>query len=420
MDTVIAFILIFGSLVFFHELGHFVFAKRAGILCREFAIGFGPKILSFRKGETLYTIRLLPIGGYVRMAGEDPEVVEIKAGYRVGLRLNEKEEVIKIILNKKDQYENIRIMEVEQVDLERDLYIAGYIEDGEEDIRVKYPIHPGALIVEDDQETIIAPYNRQFAAKTLGQRAMTIFAGPMMNFILAFIIFIIIGFLQGVPIEDPVLGEITEDGAANEAGLREGDVVQAIDGAEVANWTDIIEIVRDHPGEEVTFSIVRNGELMELPVVPHVLEENDQEYGQIGVYRPFEKNPLAVAQYGATETYFWTKQIIFILGKMVTGNFSIEMLSGPVGIYKSTEEVANAGIYNLMKWTALLSINLGIMNLLPIPALDGGRLLFFAVELVRGKPIDRQKEGIVHFIGFALLMLLMLVVTWNDIQRFFL
>ena len=420
MDTVIAFILIFGSLVFFHELGHFVFAKRAGILCREFAIGFGPKILSFRKGETLYTIRLLPIGGYVRMAGEDPEVVEIKAGYRVGLQLNEKEEVIKIILNKKDQYENIRIMEVEQVDLERDLYIAGYIEDGEEDIRVKYPIHPGALIVEDDQETIIAPYNRQFAAKTLGQRAMTIFAGPMMNFILAFIIFIIIGFLQGVPIEDPVLGEITEDGAANEAGLREGDVVQAIDGAEVANWTDIIEIVRDHPGEEVTFSIVRNGELMELPVVPHVLEENDQEYGQIGVYRPFEKNPLAVAQYGATETYFWTKQIIFILGKMVTGNFSIEMLSGPVGIYKSTEEVANAGIYNLMKWTALLSINLGIMNLLPIPALDGGRLLFFAVELVRGKPIDRQKEGIVHFIGFALLMLLMLVVTWNDIQRFFL
>ncbi len=420
LDTVIAFILIFGSLVFFHELGHFVFAKRAGILCREFAIGFGPKILSFRKGETLYTIRLLPIGGYVRMAGEDPEVVEIKAGYRVGLQLNEKEEVIKIILNKKDQYENIRLMEVENVDLEHDLFIAGYVEDGEEDVRVRYPIHPSATIVEDDQETIIAPYNRQFASKSLGQRAMTIFAGPLMNFILAFLIFIIIGFLQGVPIEDPVLGEITNDGAAKEAGLREGDVVQSINGAEVTNWTDIIEIVRDHPGEEVTFSIVRDGELIELPVVPHVFEENNQEYGQIGVYRPFEKNPLAVAEYGVTETYFWTKQIIYILGKMVTGNFSIEMLSGPVGIYKSTEEVANAGIYNLMKWTALLSINLGIMNLLPIPALDGGRLLFFAVELVRGKPIDRQKEGIVHFIGFALLMLLMLVVTWNDIQRFFL
>ncbi|MET3697949.1 regulator of sigma E protease [Bacillus oleivorans] len=420
MDTVIAFILIFGSLVFFHELGHFVFAKRAGILCREFAIGFGPKILSFKKGETLYTIRLLPIGGYVRMAGEDPEVVEIKAGYRVGLQLNEKEEVIKIILNKKDQYENIRLMEVEQVELEHDLFIEGYVEDEDEDVRVRYPIHPSAIMVEDDQETMIAPYNRQFASKTLGQRAMTIFAGPMMNFILAFVIFIIIGFLQGVPIEDPVLGEITEDGAAKEAGLREGDVVQSIDGAEVTNWTDIIEIVRDHPGEEVTFSIVRDGEIIELTVVPHVLEENDQEYGQIGVYRPFEKNPLSVAEYGVTETYFWTKQIIYILGKMVTGNFSIEMLSGPVGIYKSTEEVANAGIYNLMKWTALLSINLGIMNLLPIPALDGGRLLFFAVELVRGKPIDRQKEGIVHFIGFALLMLLMLVVTWNDIQRFFL
>ena len=105
---------------------------------------------------------------------------------------------------------------------------------------------------------------------------------------------------------------------------------------------------------------------------------------------------------------------------LVTGGFTIDSLSGPVGIYKSTEEVAQQGIFTLMKWGALLSINLGIMNLLPLPALDGGRLLFFLVEFLRGKPVDRQKEGLVHFIGFALLMLLMIVVTWNDIQRFFL
>lgn len=124
--------------------------------------------------------------------------------------------------------------------------------------------------------------------------------------------------------------------------------------------------------------------------------------------------------YGFTETWFWTKQIFIILGDLVTGGFTIDAFSGPVGIYASTEAVAQSGIFNLFRWGALLSINLGIMNLLPIPALDGGRLLFFGIEALRGKPIDKNKEGFVHFIGFALLMLLMIVVTWNDIRRFFL
>ena len=146
----------------------------------------------------------------------------------------------------------------------------------------------------------------------------------------------------------------------------------------------------------------------------------ERSIGIIGVYSPTEKSPLKAITFGATETYFWTKEIISMVGKLVTGQFSIDALSGPVGIYQSTDTVAKSGFIYLMKWAGILSINLGIMNLLPIPALDGGRLMFFAVEAVRGKPIDRQKEGMVHFIGFALLMLLMLVVTWNDIQRFFL
>src|SRR5690606_10292178 len=132
MNTVISFIVIFGALVFFHELGHFIFAKRAGILCREFAIGFGPKVFSYQKGETLYTIRLLPIGGYVRMAGEDPEMVELKAGYRVGLKFDENNQVCKIILNNKEKYPDIRVIEVEEADLERELMIKGY-EDGDEE-----------------------------------------------------------------------------------------------------------------------------------------------------------------------------------------------------------------------------------------------------------------------------------------------
>ena len=205
------------------------------------------------------------------------------------------------------------------------------------------------------------------------------------------------------------------------SGLKEGDIVQAIDNVEISSWSDVVEVIRKNPEKEITFSIEREGNNLEVPITPRLSKlENGEIIGVIGVYSPTEKSALQSIKYGATETYFWTKEIFVSLGKLVTGQFTLDALSGPVGIYEATDTVAQYGIYYLMKWAGMLSINLGIMNLLPIPALDGGRLLFFAVEAVRGKPIDRQKEGMVHFIGFALLMLLMLVVTWNDIQRFFL
>ncbi|MBP2240164.1 regulator of sigma E protease [Cytobacillus eiseniae] len=421
MSTVIAFIVIFGALVFFHELGHLIFAKRAGILCREFAIGFGPKVFSHKKGDTVYTVRLLPIGGFVRMAGEDPEMIEIKPGYRVGLLFNEEEQVSKIILTNKEKYPDARVVEVEHADIEHELIIKGFVEGDEEEKLQSFPISSTAVLVENGTETLIAPYNRQFASKTLGQRTMAIFAGPMMNFVLAFVVFVLIGILQGIPTDAPILGELTKDGAAVEAGLKKGDVVHSVNGAEISTWNDIVEIISKNPEKELQFSLERNGNEMELPVTPKLQEEAEgKSRGVIGVYQPMEKSPLKSITNGAKETYLWTKEIFVMLGKLVTGQFSIDALSGPVGIYVSTDTVAKSGIYYLMKWAAVLSINLGIMNLLPIPALDGGRLMFFAVEAVRGKPIDRHKEGMVHFIGFALLMLLMLVVTWNDIQRFFL
>lgn len=419
MTTVIAFIVIFGALVFFHEFGHFIFAKRAGVLCREFAIGMGPKVFSHKKGETTYTIRLLPIGGFVRMAGEDPEMVEIKPGYRVGLLFDKAEKVTKIILNNKEKFPDSRIVEVEYADIEKDLFIKGYPED-ETELLETFSIHPQAVIVENGVESQIAPLDRQFGSKTLGQRFMAIFAGPMMNFVLAFVLFVIIALLQGVQTNEPKLGVITPDGAAKVAGLKQGDIVQSINGSEISTWSDVVEIIRKSPDKKLDFSIIRNGKDMDIDVTPKETVVDGKKMGIIGVYSPVEKSPVQAITSGAKDTYFWTSQIFVMLGKLVTGKFSINALSGPVGIYVSTDEVAKSGIYYLMKWAGILSINLGIMNLLPIPALDGGRLMFFAVEAVRGKPIDRQKEGMVHFIGFALLMLLMLVVTWNDIQRFFL
>ncbi len=424
MQTIIAFIIIFGSLVFFHELGHFIFAKRAGIMVREFAIGMGPKIFSMTKGETLYTIRLLPIGGYVRMAGEDFDTVELQPGYRVALVTNEDNVVEKIILNQNNHHPNVVFLEVERADLNKELWIEGYDEDddSEEPRVVRYQVSRTAVIVENGQETIIAPYDRQFDSKTVGQRSMAIFAGPLFNFILAFFIFLLIGLLQGIPTYEPVITQVTDDGPAMAAGMQDGDHVKSINGTAITTWQELSEAISTNPGNRLEFIVERDGQTVPLAITPKTVEtEEGAQVGQIGVLyeTPYEKAPLQVISHAAENTYTWTVQIVKMLGKLVTGQFSIDDLSGPVGIYKETEKVAEFGIYMLMHWAAVLSINLGIMNLLPLPALDGGRLLFFGFEAVRGRPVNREKEGLIHFVGIVLLMILMVVVTWNDIQRFF-
>ena len=418
MQTVVAFIIVFGSLVFFHELGHFIFAKRAGILVREFAIGMGPKIFGMMKGETLYTLRLLPIGGYVRMAGEDVDSVEIQPGFRVGLILNRDNVAEKIYLNQNVQNPNVLFMEVERADLEKGLWIEGYDED---DQFVRIDVSRTATVIENGYELRIAPYDRQFNSKTVGQRAMAIFAGPLFNFILAFLVFAFIAIFQGVPTYEPVIYDVVEDGPAEAAGMKPGDYVKAIDGQPIEDWQEFSGTVQEKPGEPLSIIVERDGQNIELKMTPDTFEESGKEYGQIGVMyqSPVEKNPLKAIVFGVTQTYDYTVLILGLLGDLITGQFTIDALSGPVGIYKATETVAQYGVFNLMNWAAVLSINLGIMNLLPLPALDGGRLLFFAVEALRGKPVDRKKEGLVHFVGIVLLMILMVVVTWNDIQRFF-
>ncbi|MDV6376681.1 RIP metalloprotease RseP [Sporosarcina sp. GW1-11] len=418
METVIAFIVIFGTLVAFHEFGHFLFAKKAGIMVREFAIGMGPKILAIRKGETLYTIRLLPLGGYVRMAGEDFDTVELQPGYRVGLLLNAQDEIEKIYLNRNVSNPNVLNLEVEKSDLDKELYIEGYDEDGQ---FVHLKIARTAIIIEKGQETLIAPYDRQFESKSLRSRAMAIFAGPLFNFILAFFIFLALGLLNGVPTNEPIISEVKENMPAEMAGMKKDDLITGVDGKSIDSWTEFSEAIQDSPGIPMELEIERAGEKLVLNVTPDTIEDAGHEYGQIGVIysSPLEKGIVKSVVFGAEQTYTMTIKIIELLGMLITGQFSIDALSGPVGIYKATEAVAQHGVFNLMNWAAVLSINLGIMNLLPLPALDGGRLLFFLFEGVRGKPIDKQKEGMVHFVGIMLLMVLMLVVTWNDIQRFF-
>ncbi|MEI3608121.1 RIP metalloprotease RseP [Pseudogracilibacillus sp. SO10305] len=419
MTTVIAFIFMFGLLVSVHEWGHLIFAKRAGMLAREFAIGFGPKIFSTTKNETLYTVRLLPIGGYVRVAGDDPEIIELKPGHHIGLEFNDAGKVKQIIVNNKDKHPNAHLIEVESIDLDHELYIAGY-EIGDETTVHRFDVDRNAFFIMDERETQIAPFDRQFASKTVGQRAMQLFAGPMMNFILAIVIFIILGLVQGVPTDRALIGEVEPDSPAEAAGLLAGDEVIAIEGNKIEKWTEFTATVQKSPETALDFTILRDGKETNLTVTPKELQVEEETIGQVGVKLAFEKSFIGTFKYGFTQTYETTKLIITNLAMLVTGQLSLDMLSGPVGIYDATDQVVQTGFMNFLMWTAMLSINLGIINLVPLPALDGGRLLFVGIEAVRGKPIDPQKEGFVHVIGFALLMLLMLVVTWNDIQRLFL
>lgn len=420
MQTILAFILVFGLIVSFHEFGHFLFAKRAGILVREFAIGMGPKLFGMTKGETLYTVRLLPIGGYVRMAGEDFERIELQPGYRVGLILNRDEKVEKIYLNQKVQNPNVLFMEVEKSDLNKNLWIEGY---DEEERLVRYNVARNAVIVEKGEETLIAPYDRTFEAKSLGHRTMTIFAGPLFNFILAFVIFLFLGIFQGVPTNEPIIYEVVKDSPAEMAGLQDGDYVKSINGQPIEKWQELTSIVQQNPNKEISMIVERDGQQIELNMVPDLIKDKDsgQEIGQIGVQyiSPVEKNPLKAVFYGFQQTWQYTVLIIQAIVHMIVGHFSIDDLAGPVGIYQVTGEVAKHGFFTLMYWTAALSINIGIMNLLPLPALDGGRLLFFVIEFLRGKPVDSKKQNMVNFVGIALLMILMIAVTWNDIQRLF-
>lgn len=412
IQTVLLTVLVFFTIVTIHEWGHYFFAKRAGILVREFAIGFGPKVFAFKRGETTYTLRLIPAGGYVRMAGEDPELVEVQTGQTVAVRL--KDGVVhRIYLDRLDERKSTIRGEVLSVDLERQLHIDLEI-DGDID---KYSIHPQALIVARGSETQIAPIDRHFNSKTVGQRAMAIFAGPLMNFVLAFVLFI--AYIQMTGIREHLLvGELQPNMPAVIAGLEPGDVITAVNGESIGiNFNRMVDIIGQSVDQPITMDILRAGNAQTITVTPVADEDGIGKIGVIPSYTSRTPGFGETITSAATLMKDMTILIIDGLKMLVTGQFELDDIGGPVRTAEITSQIARQGLTQLTSWTAVLSLYLGIFNLLPIPALDGSRLLFIGLEAVRRKPINPNKESFVHFIGFALLMLLMLVVTYNDILR---
>ncbi len=421
MKTIITFIIVFGILVIVHEFGHFFFAKRSGILVREFAIGMGPKIYGHQaKDGTTYTLRLLPIGGYVRMAGNGDDETEMAPGMPLSLLLNSDGIVEKINVSKKVQLPNGIPLELIACDLEDDLTITGYV-NGEETQEVTYHVaHDASIIEADGTEVRIAPRDVQFQSAKLWQRMLTNFAGPMNNFILAIFLFILLAFMQGgVQVTNTnQIGKVIPNGAAAAAGLKENDEIVSIDGKVIHSWNDLTSVITKNPGKNLDVEVRRGNQTQQLDVTPKAVESNGTEVGQLGIQAPMKTGFVDKIVGGTRRAFSSSMEIFKALGSLFTG-FSLDKLGGPVMMFQLSSEAANQGIMTVISLMALLSMNLGIVNLLPIPALDGGKLVLNIFEGIRGKPLSQEKEGFITLAGFGLLMLLMVLVTWNDIQRFF-
>ena len=420
MQAIIAFLFVFSVIVIIHEFGHYYFAKKAGILVREFAIGMGPKIFQVRKGETVYTLRLLPIGGYVRMAGHDEDEQEIKPGMMITIELDKENIVQKLNFDEHLIIENSVPFQIEEADLHRSMTLSGYFVNAEG--KVNLTVSKQATIIESDgTEVVVAPIERQFNSASLWNRIKTNAAGPMNNFILSIIIFIIVGFMQGgVPSNDPVIGQVSDQSAAHEAGLQTSDKIISIDGVDIHSWDEMTSIVRSSADKTLSMTIQRNGDTKNVSITPKSVEgQNGSKIGQLGVTRTLDNSILSILGYGFTQTITVVVMVLSALGSIFTKGFNLNQLGGPVAIYSLTSQVAKNGLIDLLSFMGMISANLGVMNLLPIPALDGGKLVLNFIEGIRKKPLDPEKEGYLTIAGAIFLFALMLLVTWNDIMKLF-
>ena len=371
--SIILFILIIGLLIFLHEFGHYFAAKRNGIGVTEFAIGMGPKLFSWRRNETLFSVRMIPIGGYCLFLGDDSGLVP------------------------QDEEEAEEEMDEEE-------------RKKEEEFRATH----------------------SYASKNVWQRISVVLAGPLVNMLVAFLFACLLIGLVGAT--DTKISAVSEDYPAGKAGLQAGDVITKLDHTRVHIFKDITLYMTMHQGEELTIEYTRNGEKMTTTLVPEYNEEEKRYLiGIMASARRDHLNILEVVKYGWYEFTYNAGAVIKSLGMLVTGKLSFNDLSGPVGIAGTVNDIVNevtedtkeegfwVTVYwvfiNMLSFTVLISANLGIMNLLPIPGLDGGRLIFLIVEVFRGKPLPKKYEGIVTAIGFVLLLLLMVAVFFNDIRK---
>lgn len=419
MLGILTFIIVFGILVIVHEFGHLYFAKKSGILVREFSIGMGPKIFShIDKEGTAYTIRILPLGGYVRMAGWGDDTTEIKTGTPASLTLNQDGLVTRINLSQKQLDNTALPMNVTAYDLEDKLEITGLVLDETKTYSVD---HDATIVEEDGTEIRIAPLDVQYQNATVWGRLITNFAGPLNNFILGTIVFILLVFMQG-GVQDTSTNviQVTDGGAMQAAGVESGDRVLSIENYGISNWSDLTEAVTKtteniSSGDTLSVTVeTSSGKTETLDITP---QENNGSY-YIGV-SPELKTGFWDKVTGGFRMAWQSATAILTALKGLISNFSLDKLGGPVAMYQASSQAASNGLTSVLYLLALLSMNLGIVNLIPIPALDGGKILMNLIEIVRRKPLKQETETYITLVGVVIMLVLMIAVTWNDIMRVF-
>lgn len=350
IGTIIVAAAILGVLIFVHELGHFIAAKLFGVGVRRFSLGFGPRVLCRRRGETEYCLSAFPLGGYVKMVGEAP---------------------------------------------------------GEE-------LDPAEL-------------PRSFTSKPLSSRFAIVLAGPLFNLLLALVVFCAVFALYGLPVLSPEIGEVKAGYPAAKAGLARGDVVVAVEGRPVQRWDELAEVIRAHEGRPVSITVERGGERLSVSVVPET-REVENIFGEkkaapvIGVAAAgsvvVERvGPLSALGHGVLQTWGVIKLTVLGIIKLIERVVPADTLGGPILIAQIAGQTAQKGLLSVLFFAASLSINLGVINLIPIPVLDGGHLLFFGLEGLMGRPVSLRKREFAQQIGLFVLILLLLFVFYNDISR---
>ena len=367
--TIVIALLLFGIIILIHEFGHFLLAKKNGVTVHEFSIGMGPKIYSKEKNGTEYSLRVLPIGGYVSMEGEED-----------GFDRSEE-----------DEENSGKTLIIDNEDIED--------KDGH-----------------SDEDTV---NEGSFAEKTILQRASIIFAGPFFNF-LGCIGFLVALFLMiGIPTTK--VGTLVDNAPAQEVGIKVGDEIKSVNGQTVNSSTDITNIISASKGKEINLVVNRDGKDVEFDLSPKF--SKDTKTYIIGITFDRTKNIIKSFITALTTTWDITVQMVEFLGQLVTGRVAggiSNSVAGPVGVIGMVSDAAKMGITNLLYLGAVISLNLGIMNLVPFPALDGGRLLLLLIEALRGgKKLDPSKEAMINIVGMSVLMAFMLFITYKDILRLF-
>lgn len=417
MLGILTFILVFGIIVVVHEFGHFYFAKKSGILVREFAIGMGPKIFAhIGKDGTAYTIRILPLGGYVRMAGWGDDTTEIKTGMPVSLTLADDGKVKRINLSGKKLDQTALPMQVTQFDFEDKLFIKGLVLEEEKTFAVD---HDATVVEADGTEVRIAPLDVQYQNATIWGKLITNFAGPMNNFILGVVVFWVLIFMQGgVRDVDTNQFHIMPQGALAKVGVPETAQITKIGSHEVSNWESLIQAVetetKDKTAPTLDVTISEKGSDKQVTVTP----EDSQGRYLLGVQPGVKSDFLSMFVGGFTTAADSALRILSALKNLIFQP-DLNKLGGPVAIFKASSDAAKNGIENILYFLAMISINIGIFNLIPIPALDGGKIVLNILEAIRRKPLKQEIETYVTLAGVVIMVVLMIAVTWNDIMRLF-